>query len=302
MIYLVIILLIVTVVLAVDIYIINKQLKRMNSILERRLNEETCQVVSIDLINPHITKLASSINECLKTEETLRLNSVKEEKKYKEIMANISHDLRTPLTAIKGYQQMLEKEPLTEEQHSKLNIAMKHTENLGKLIEQFFEYAYMVNYAPKCNLQKINLTNLVAECLADAITIFEEHGMKVEYDDSIQAHVIADKELLGRIIQNLIRNCVQHGVGLVLVKIIINKRNEESAMVGISFSNKIIKAHNIDVDKLFDRFYTSDNARKKSTGLGLTIVKILTEQMNGKVSAEISNGMLNIKTLFPLAH
>lgn len=299
MIYVVILCLVIIMILFIYIYMINRQLKRMYSILNRRLKEDTSQIVSVDLINCHISNLAISINECLKAEENLRLNSFKEEKKFKEMMANISHDLRTPLTAIKGYHQMLEKELLTKEQQNKLRVSMKHTEILGDLIEHFFEYAYMVNNTPKCNLEKINLTNQVAECLADSITMFEERGMEVIYDDSIQAHVIADKELMSRIIQNLIRNCVQHATGFVHVCIVTYKANEGFTMAGISFSNEISENHGIDADRLFDRFYTTDNARKQSTGLGLTIVKLLTEQMNGRVSAKIKDGMLDIRVLFP---
>lgn len=299
MVYIVALLIVIIAVLLVYVYTMNRQLERMCGILNRRLKEATRQVVSVALINRHINKLANCINECLKTEENLRLNSVKEEKKFKELMVNISHDLRTPLTAIKGYQQMLEKEALTEGQQNKLTIAMKHTEKLGQLIEHFFEYAYMVNHVSRCNLEKMNLTNQVAEHLVGSIPMFEERGMEVDYDDSIQAYVMADKEMIERIIQNLIKNCMQHAAGPVQVRIITYEKEVAGSMAGISFSNKVPENHNIDVDRLFDRFYTTDNARKQSTGLGLAIVKLLTEQMNGQVSAKIKNGMLDIRVLFP---
>jgi signal transduction histidine kinase len=271
----------------------------MYEILHRRVKEETSQIVSVDMANRHINKLANCINECLKAEETLRLNSVKEEKQFRELISNISHDLRTPLTAVKGYQQLLQKEPLTEEQQSKLMIARKHTDILGQLIEHFFEYTYMVNHEPNCNIEKINLTNQVAEYLTGSITMFEDSNMEVIYNDTVTVHVLADKEMLGRIIQNLIRNCVQHACGSIHVGMITDVANENSSMAGVSFKNQVSEYHKINADRLFDRFYTADAARKQSTGLGLAIVKRLSEQMNGEVSAELKDGTLDIKVMFP---
>ena len=299
MIYFVIILLVIIVALLIYIFMINMQLKRIYDILNRRVKERTSQIVSVDMVNKHINNLARSINECLKAEENLRHNSIQEEKKFKELMTNISHDLRTPLTAIKGYQQILQKEALTEEQQAKLAIAVKHTNILGKLIEHFFEYTYLVNHTQSCTMEKINLTNQVSEYLVGSITMFEEHGQELIYNDSIQTHVIADKEFLGRIIQNLIRNCIQHASSAINVSIITYETKEKGCMAGVSFSNEVKENHMIDVERLFDRFYTADHARKQSTGLGLAIVKLLTEQMNGQVSAELKDGKLDIRVLFP---
>lgn len=97
------------------------------------------------MINKGLNDLTANINKCLKSEDTLRLKGFRADKKFKELIANILHDLRTPLTAIKGYQQLMEKGELTEEQRKKLEIVQKHTEELGQLIEHFFEYSYLLN-------------------------------------------------------------------------------------------------------------------------------------------------------------
>lgn len=299
--YIVFILIVIIVVLLLYFFILNRQLKRMYGILERRVKEQTSQIVSVDMTNRHVNKLVNCINECLKAEECLRLKSVREEKMFKELMSNISHDLRTPLTAIKGYQQMLQKESLTNEQQSKLKTAMKHTEVLGQLIEHFFEYTFIMNYVPNCNPERINLTNQIADYLVSSIVIFEDNNMEVNYDDSYPVYVLADRELLGRVIQNLIRNCAQYACGIIYICIIKDEANENSDMAGVSFLNDVPDGHNINALQLFDRFYTSDYTGKQSTGLGLTIVKQLTEQMNGKVSAELKDGALDIKVFFPKA-
>lgn len=300
MVYLVVLLSMITMGLIIYIFMINRQLDRVTNILKKRLQEQSSQIVSVDLINRHINQLAECINECLKAEESLRLRLVKEEKKFKELMANISHDLRTPLTAIKGYQQMLEKEEMTKGQKEKLTIAIKNTKTLERLIEHFFEYTYMVNYTPKCSLERINITNLISECLVSAVTMFEESQIEVDYDDSILAYIMADKELINRVIQNLIRNCLQHAKGKIKV-CIVEQKEGESLMAGFSFSNQLLEHDHIDSAKIFERFYTSDAARSSSTGLGLAIVKLLTKQMSGVVSANNNNGMLEICVLLPKA-
>ena len=129
----------------------------------------------------------------LRRKENLRLESIREEKSFKEMIANISHDFRTPLIAIKGYQQLMEKEILTDNQRQKLKIAQKHADELGNLIEHFFEYAYLLNEEPEPKLESINLVNLTAECIAESITILDEKNLSVKFNETKPVFVMADK-------------------------------------------------------------------------------------------------------------
>jgi signal transduction histidine kinase len=123
-------------------------------------------------------------------------DSTQEEKRFKELIANISHDLRTPLTAIKGYQQLIAKKELSDDQRHKLQIAGKHADELGTLIEHFFEYSYHVHAEPEPNLERINLTNLVMECLAESIANFEEKSLSVHIEETVPVFACADKEMV----------------------------------------------------------------------------------------------------------
>lgn len=270
------------------------QLHSINRQLTKRLLEKTRQPLSLELINRQLSKLTAGINKCLAEEEKQRFDSIRREKSFKELIANISHDLRTPLTAIKGYQQLMEKEALTDSQLQKLRIAQKHANELGGLIEHFFEYSYLVNAEPDIKFEKINLTNLVTECLADSVNSFEENNLTVHLEDIPSAIIFADREMTTRIIQNLIRNCIEHSTGEIRVK--LSKR--KNAVV--SFGNTVENAAAIDVKRLFDRFYTTDKSRHRSTGLGLSIVKLLAEQMGGSVSALLQEDMLEISVELPL--
>ncbi|WP_406787998.1 sensor histidine kinase [Clostridium neuense] len=270
------------------------QLHNINKLLTKRLAEHTRQPINLALFNKELNTLAANINKCLKDEENLRIEALREEKHFKEMISNISHDLRTPLTAIKGYQQLMEKGVLTSEQRYKLQVAEKHADELGVLIEHFFEYAYLLNAEPELKLEKINLTNLVTECIAESIAVFEENNLEVRIIEALPVFAKASKEAVIRIVQNLIRNCVQHSAGNVEVQVLAEKN------AVISFKNSVKNSNEIDINHIFDRFYTADKARSKTTGLGLSIVRLLAEEMGGSTNASLQAGVLDIRVELPL--
>ena len=280
--------------LVVYIGILQYQLHSMNSQLDKRLREKTRQPLSLELINPELNRLAANMNKSLKAEETLRLNGIREEKQFKEMIANISHDLRTPLTAIKGYQQLMEKGELTNDQRRKLHTAQKHADELGNRIQHFFEYSYLLNAESEPTIEGFNLTNLVAECLAESVAVFEENNLSVCFEEGPSVFAFGDQEMTTRIVQNLIRNCTAHSVGDIKVRI----SSEDFAV--ISFKNPVKNPQVIDVNRLFDRFYTADKARGETTGLGLSIVKSLAEKMNGHTKADLQKCELEIRIELPL--
>ena len=269
-------------ILFLYIIFILKQLKSISKQLDKRLIENTRQPLNIELFNKTITNLSKNINRCLKLEEKRRLESINDQKQFKELISNISHDLRTPLTSIKGYQQLLEKTPLDKHQVQLLKTAQKSTDELGLLIENFFEYSYLVTAKTEPNLEKININNLIVECVLSYIAIFEEKKLNVNIKETPPVFVLGDKNMLIRIIENLLNNCAKHSLGDIDIKI------EFLQNAKITFTNPINQDTNINVDKLFHRFYTSDSTRNKSTGLGLSIVEFLVKQMDGNVGAYLN--------------
>ena len=269
-------------ILFLYIIFILKQLKSISKQLDKRLIENTRQPLNIELFNKTITNLSKNINRCLKLEEKRRLESINDQKQFKELISNISHDLRTPLTSIKGYQQLLEKTPLDKHQVQLLKTSQKSTDELGLLIENFFEYSYLVTAKTEPNLEKININNLIVECVLSYIAIFEEKNLNVNIKETPPVFVLGDKNMLIRIIENLLNNCAKHSLGDLDIKI------EFLQNAKITFTNPINQDTNINVDKLFHRFYTSDSTRNKSTGLGLSIVEFLVKQMDGNVGAYLN--------------
>lgn len=271
------------------------QLRNINRQLTKRLKEHTRQPITLELINMELNTLALNVNKCLEAEENLRLDSIRGEKRFKELIANISHDLRTPLTAIRGYQQLMEKGALSEEQMKKLKIAQKHANELSNLIERFFEYTYIANAEPKLNIEKINLTNLLTDYIAMTINKLEEKNLAVHFEGDPSIFVSADKEMVTRIIQNLISNSVQYSSGDIEVSLM----TKDKAIV--TFRNPVKKNTVIDLNQVFDRFYTGDNARSNSTGLGLAIVKLLAQLMGGNTGGDLQDNMISIWVELPIA-
>lgn len=288
----VVILSLIIILLVMYIIFFQLQLRNINRQLKSRLTEHTRKPITLEMINSQLNVLAANINKCLKVEENLRLESLRDEKHFKEMIADISHDLRTPLTAIKGYQQLMEKGNLSDEQKKKLKIAEKHADELGSLIEHFFEYSYLLNTDVEPKLKKINLVNLTAGCIAEFVPVLEKNNLEVHFHEVPPVFVIADKEMTIRIIQNLLRNCIQHSDGNIEVQITTDGV--------LSFRNSVSNASEIDAERIFDRFYTSDKARSKTTGLGLSIVKLLAESMGGSTEAVIKNDVLEIRVGFQL--
>lgn len=283
---------ILCVLLILYILYMQKQIKNINMQLEKRISQKTIQPVSLALINRELNILAGNVNRCLKAEENLRLEGERDEKKFREMISNISHDLRTPLTAVKGYLQLLEDSDLDQMQREKLMVARKHAGELGELIEHFFEYAYLVTEEPEICVERLNIRTLVTECLASSVPFFEEKNLTISLEAEEAVYVDADREKTIRIIQNLIRNCLQYAVGEVSVQLFY----EEKAV--LIFSNSVKDIHKIDPERIFERFYTADPSRNRSTGLGLSITKVLAEQMGGSVSAKVKGEKIEFSVEF----
>ena len=285
---------ILCILLIAYIVYIQMQFRNINRQLTKRLLENSRQPLSIELINRELNTLTANINKCLAKEEESRIDSIRRAKRFKELIANISHDLRTPLTAIKGYQQLIEKGELSDNHRKKLQIAQKHAKELEKLIQYFFEYSYLINSEPELNLERINLTDIVTECLAASVPTLEENNLVVQLEETPPIFVLSDKEMLMRIIQNLIRNCVQYSNGDIVVSLLVME------VAVISFRNSVKSTSEIDVECLFDRFYTGDKARRNTTGLGLSIVRLLAKQMGGSACASLQNGLFDVQVRLPL--
>ncbi|MBQ9901540.1 MAG: HAMP domain-containing histidine kinase [Clostridia bacterium] len=265
------------------------QLDLLSAQLKKRLNDGSRNYVQVSLLDGSVSRLVSEMNKCFMQDDQAKQTLEREEKQFRETIANISHDLRTPLTSIKGFLQLLERENPTESQQKRLAIIRKHTVELGDLIEHFFEYSYLLSNDSELHYERFCLTDETAECLAAAVPQLEEKGIEVQIGQFDRVLVTADREKTVRIIQNLVRNCIHHSAGNIKVDV-----TDAEGVARLTISNPVKDSSAIQPERLFDRFYTADQSRRKSTGLGLSIVRLLAEQMNGKAYASLDRDILSI--------
>lgn len=273
---------------------LRRQIKSVNNQLETRRKEQSSQTLHIDLLDSALNTLSANINDALESEKRLRIRVQEDERHFRELIANVSHDMRTPLTAVKGYLQMLEHAPYNADERESYDMAVKHVNVMQQRVEQFFEYSYYVSRDDAPELLPINLTNEIVESILEFFPLYEERGRKIIFEREKPAIIAADRAMLRRILQNLLNNSMRHSVDDTFVSI----RDDNTLVI----SNKVSNPAQIDVTKLFDRFYTADKARTTSTGLGLSIVKLLADKMNSFVSARIEGNTLEISVKFTAPH
>lgn len=280
-------------VLSISLLISLFLLKREIRSIKRQLQDYENGVnkpIDLVLLDNDLTELAAEINKNQFLLKEDKLSIIRQEHHLKETISNISHDLRTPLTSLIGYLQLLQKTNLTDEQKEYLNISISRSKYLQTLINDFYDISILENTDHVPNLIKINLNNILTEIVLSFTEQFEQKNITPTIHFlNTPTYVLADEIMLKRIITNLISNVIRYGLKELKITILNNQ------FIEVQFQNFISPISSIDINKLFDKFYTADLSRKQSgSGLGLYIVKLLVEKMNGKVSAHFNNNELVI--------
>ncbi len=278
------------------------QLRSLRRQLEYRIHAPIKKPLALEMQDNDLMALTAALNQIFRQDEEFRRLQNMNENEYKELITNISHDLRTPLTVLKGYLQLLECCEIDETGKKYLSVCFRHTDELERRIRQFFEYSYWMNQEQELHLKILNVTNLIVDTMTDFIPMFEEKGQMMRLHQNTIYKGLADEELLRRVMQNLLKNCLQYSVGEVVV-IITQDTNQFMRLpqnlvpkdsVCICVQNPIAKDSELDSSKIFQRFYVERKERNQSTGLGLSIIKLLVEKMQGEVFALRDENLLTI--------
>lgn len=292
--FIIIILIIVIGVLSAYIILYKRQIKDVVKSLQFIRENDTNKKINLQMNTKEINKLAIQLNHIINYYKIEKTAIEKAQHEFKEEITNISHDLRTPLTSIAGYVQMLESENTTVEKKAEYyDIIRRRIDTLVKMLDEFFEFTRIESDEYQMQIEKVNVSNV----LADVISLFYYDFIAKGEEPNIQIplapiYILADKDALARIFQNLIKNYLNHGTGNISISVI-----EEGNQVGIRFKNYAPHIDNVEAERLFQRFYTADKSRtSKTTGLGLAIVRNLVTKMNGEINAytEESNLIINI--------
>lgn len=237
--------------------------------------------------------LLSQINSLLEDKESEQRSLRARELELRRQIANISHDLRTPLTSILGYLQLLEQENLPpEDRKEALEIIRGRALALQSMITSFYDLSRLEAGEYPLQREQVQLYPLLAELLADFYSDFEAAGLTVEL--ALEEHlppVWGDRSAILRLFTNLIQNVLKHGTGLLTVRLAAEGQGQVAA-----FTNDAPDLTQEDVTHVFDRFFTADKMRSgRNTGLGLAIVRELSRRMGIELSARLEQERFTVE-------
>ena len=277
---------------AAFIYLVSLRsaLKEVSRELDDKLKTDTNTLIRISSGDKSIRLIVLKINNQLRLLRKERMRLSYGDKELKNAVTNISHDLRTPLTAVSGYLDLASHEQQSENMKRYLNIIRERTDVMKNLTDELFRYSVIASDSDELNFQDICVNDVLEQSLAGFYGVLSERGIE-PYIEIENTPIIRnlDKTALRRIFDNILNNASKYSDGDLTVKL----TSDGTAV----FENSAKKLDPVLSARLFDRFFTVNTARE-STGLGLSIAKLLTEKMNGSISAEYINGKLRIAVCF----
>ena len=259
--------------------------------LDEKLRTDTNTLISISSGDRAMQSLVTHINRQLQAlrRERLRLHSGNAE--LTAVVTNVSHDLRTPLTALCGYLDLLEQEPQTEAAARYLTVIRERTDAMRALTEELFRYSVLTATADELHTEPVCLNDVLEQSLAGFYGALSARGItpSVQLPEEKVIRPL-DAAALRRVFDNILSNAAKYSDGDLAVVLAPDGK--------VTFSNRASALSRVEAARLFDRFYAVDSARS-STGLGLSIAKLLTEKLHGTISADYENETLRICIAFP---
>ncbi|ABG82502.2 MULTISPECIES: sensor histidine kinase [Clostridium] len=288
----------ILIVLLIIFILKTKEINRLTLELKKLNSEGKIEKLRLSLPNKNIENLIVEINTLI--DDKRKMENIYKEKdmELREAIANMSHDLRTPLTSIMGYVYLLNDDKLDKEERKEyLKIIEKRSLVLNDLITNFYGLSRIQADQYEIKLEPVNLELVLGEIIAAFYeTLDYKFGEpEINIEEGL-GPVLGDKQALNRIFTNLIENIIKHGEGEV--KISLKKKNKYIVM---EFSNKAEELEPKDVNRIFEKFFTKDRMRTgQNTGLGLAIVKLLVEKQGQKIEAKKVGNRLVINIIWSL--
>ena len=280
------ILLIVTILLTVKIFTLKLAAREIGEGFEDRLKSDTNLPVFTSSRDKDMSRLAADINRQLELLRTEHKRYIRGDTELKNAITNISHDIRTPLTAVCGYIDMLEKTDNEEDRARYISIMKDRTEFMKQLTDELFRYSIIAADGDELDTETVFVNQVLAESISSFYPALTEKGIQPEIhltERRIERQL--NKAALSRVFSNLLGNAVKYSSGDLIITL--------SDTGNIVFSNSAPGLSTVETEQLFDRFYTVETAHH-STGLGLSIARTLLERMGCSITAEHSDGRLTI--------
>lgn len=285
-------LMILTLILYVKIRSMQYSIKEIRTQLKERLEQDTNTLITVSGRDPYVRKLAADLNCQLRELKEKRQKFQNGDLELKEAVTNISHDIRTPLTAICGYLDLLKQEEKSEAASRYLDIIENRADLLKQLSEELFRYSVITSAPGEMIREEISLAAALEEGVAAFYGAFRKKGITPSVSmPQKKVMCCLNRKAFLRIIENILSNALKYSAGDLTI--ILTESGE------IIFSNTAEALDSVMTEQLFNRFYTVETG-KDATGLGLSIAKQLTEQMGGTITAKYCEGRLFLKLRFAI--
>lgn len=283
----------IVLILCVRLRLLQKALDDIAAQLGDRLSSDTNNPIFLSTRDPHAHKLAGALNAQLKELRRQRQRYENGDRELKEAVTNVSHDLRTPLTAICGYLELLDRGEKTPDQARYLSLIAGRAEAMRQLTEELLRCSVAASLEDGLNLETVDLNATVEEAVASFYGALVEAGINPAVslpEERVVRNL--DRTALSRVLGNLLSNALKYSAGDLEVTLAPDGT--------VTLSNAAAGLDEVRVGRLFDRFYTVESGRG-STGLGLSIARALAERMGGTLSARYEAGRLGVSLYFPPA-
>jgi signal transduction histidine kinase len=281
------------------VYFLKRELRKLKHEIKEMPNRASFgSRLSLDFRDKTLMELVDELNQMIDAFEEKGSQAKRMEENVKLSIVGLSHDLRTPLTSINGYVQLLNEITDETKRVHYLNVIDQSVKRLMEMTDHFYELARIETNQKEVVLSSLSLSNLVEEIFLSFYEQLEEKQIELRFPEQTHNHqIIADKFMLVRVIQNIVQNILRYAKS----KAEISYRNEGNYLV-ISIKNDIKPDSKVAVEKVFMRFYTEVTSRTntEASGLGLYLSKKLVEKMEGKMDAELSGNWFMLKIRLPI--
>lgn len=276
----------ICILLSIKIYLLRRSAREILSQLDMILSEDTNAVIGITSSDKEMRRLADGLDRKLRQIRREQLRYLNGDRELKEAVTNISHDLRTPLTAIMGYLEMMKRIDKPEQLDYYLKIIEGRAVAMKQLTEELFRYSVILSNSGLGEPEETSVGAVLEDCIMSYYAALSERGIEpvVELTEEPVIRKL-DKAALSRVFANLMNNALKYSDGDLYVSL--------TAQGVVTFSNTARALTQTQVERLFDRFYTVEAARS-ATGLGLSIARSFVEQMGGSITASLDSGRLSI--------
>lgn len=262
-------------------------LSKIANDLQKLVDKDTNALLCTSSCDKTVRRTADALNRQLGELRKLQIKYIDGDKKLKDAITNVSHDLRTPLTVIYGYTEQLKNQITDADLLKKVDMIHARTREMIALTEELFRYTLIVGTEFEPKLERLNVNEILEESALGFYSAFTSRGIELVIDICDKpVFRLTDKQALSRIFSNIISNAIKYAQSDFSISM-----SEDGV---IDFSNCAPELNYINVEQLLDRYYTVKN-NNESTGLGLSIARMLADKCNCDISASYLDGRLSIK-------